>query len=148
MLRAPKPRHITFLLNTSPEVPASGPWARPQNLNRTTTDAGRHKSAQLSLPPLANTMQMCGAEHDPGCPEASTPVRSLVCQQENDCGENLPSITLGLRRSALHAKHRGTGSRDVEVERRQKTEQEGARTKARKEGNMKKTGGQNHASGD
>lgn len=71
-------------------------------------------------------MQMSGAEHDPGCPEASTPVRSLVCQQEK---------TFPLSHSALHAKHRGTGNRDVEVERRQKTEQEGVRTKARKEGN-------------
>lgn len=95
-------------------IPASGLWELPQNLNKTTTDAERHNqaaAAELSLPPLANTMQMSCAEHDPGCPEASTPLRCLVCQQENDCRENDSSLTLALRCSPLHMRHRRTGNR-------------------------------------
>lgn len=106
---------------------------------RISTDAERHNQAvvaEFSLPLLTNTMQMSCAEHDPGCPEASTPVRCLVCQQENDCRENDSSLTLSIRCSALHMRHRRTGSRgDQEVG-------DGAgraRRKARKEGSMKRT---------
>lgn len=128
------PQNITL-------IPASGLWELPQNLDGTTTDAERHnqaEAAELSLPPLANTMQMSCAEHDPGCPEASTPVRCLVCQQENDCRENDSSLTRALRCSALHMRHRRAGSRGGQ----EVGEGAGrARWKARKEGSMKRTEG-------
>lgn len=138
LFHTPKPFCTIFPLGTSPSfLPLD--WELPHNLNKTTTDAERHNqaaAAELSLPPLANTMQMSCAEHDPGCPEASTPVRCLVCQQENDCRENDSSLTLALRCSPLHMRYRRTGNRgDHEVG-------EGAervRRKARKEESMKRT---------
>lgn len=112
------PQNITLIL-------ASGLWELPQNLDGTTTDAERHNqaaAAELSLPPLANTMQMSCAEHDPGCPEASTPVRCLVCQQENDCREKR---FLTRTRPSLLSSARGIVGQEAEETRRWEKEQEG-----------------------
>lgn len=87
----------SILYNIPPQnitlIPASGLWELPQNLDGTTTDAERHNqaaAAELSLPLLANTMQMSCVEHDPGCPEASTPVRVSFVSRRTAAEKTIP----------------------------------------------------------
>lgn len=119
LFQTPKPGCTTSPLRTS----ASFLPLERGSFPRISTQLRRMPSGIIRLRPPANTMQMSCAEHDPGCPEASTPARCLVCQQENDCREK--RLLAHTRHFAAQLCTRGVVGQEAEETRRWEEEQGG-----------------------